>query len=94
MQESEFLAKCQQNKEFTMKVVGTEKGGLVNNPVCLTLIWKKIFCHAKEIMFFGVPFETTRPFDPFFRQKFNHTYLIHVCTHVAMESWVDANTSS
>ena len=94
MQESKFLVKYQRNEGFTVKVIGTEKGGLTNDPIHLTLALNDIICNAKEIVFFGAPFEATRPLDPLFQWKANRSSLFHVFKHMAMEYWGDANASS
>ena len=94
IQDPAFLAKYQRNKGFTVKVIGAEKGGLTKDPIRFSLAWNDIVCNAKEIMFFGAPLETTRPFDPLFRRKVNRSSLFHVFKHMAMEYWGDANASS
>ena len=77
-----------------MKVVGVEKGGFVNDPIRLTLVWNDLVHNAKDIMFFGAPLETTRSFDPFFWRKFNPSSLFSVFKYVVMEYWGDSNSSS
>ena len=94
MQKPEFYQKFDRKEGFTVRAIDTERGDAPGQPILITFLWQDLVYHAKEIMFFGSPLNTTRPFDPLFRRKNNPQFVFHVFKHMALEYWGDANASA
>ena len=99
MQEGVFVRKYDSNDGFTVVLPHTKErqalGGLeINNPIKLTFAWRDLVEDADDILFFGSPFNSTRPFDALFRRKRDAQYIFRVFRHLAVEYKGDTNASS
>lgn len=86
MQKKKFEYEYFRKQGFSVEIEGTD--------LKLPFLWSQLIEQSREIMFFGSPFATTRPFDEFFRRKRDIQYLHHVFQGMADEFWGDANASA
>ena len=72
MCQSGFLEKYNnQSGDFVLSIVGTD--------LTLSFPWQRLVLEAKDTMFFGAPFSTTRTFDKHFvSNKSDENYLSHI----------------